>query len=133
LESSSDESNETSDKTSDEIQVDSSGNQKEPDIDVSEEQNSNSFKDDLAPGLPTPDETLELSSRAPLSPQSSPGETPSLSDQEEPPSPPIKPLNTSAKKKLNYIIVPTEEVKPKKNIDGNIEEQNIVKEKRIKI
>jgi hypothetical protein len=42
-------------------------------------------------------------------------------------SPPIKPLNTSAKKKLNYIIIPAKEVELKKNINGNIGEQNIVK------
>jgi hypothetical protein len=50
-----------SDETLDKIQVDSSGNQEEPDIDVNEEQNLNSSKDDLAPRLPTLNETLEPS------------------------------------------------------------------------
>ena len=49
-----------------------------------------------------------------------------------PPSPPIKPSNTSAKKKPNYIIIPAEEVKLKKNINSNIGEQNIITGKRIK-
>jgi hypothetical protein len=41
-------------------------------------------------------------------------------------------LNTLVKKKPHYIIVPTKEAKLKKNIIGNIGEQNIVKGKRIK-
>jgi hypothetical protein len=62
-------------------------------------------------------------------PQLSLGETPSLNNQEESLLLSIKLLNASVKKKLNYIIVFTEEVKLKKNINGNIEEQNIVKKK----
>jgi hypothetical protein len=109
--------------------VDSSGNQKKSNIGSSIKWDLNSSKDNSAPGLPTLDKTPELSSKAPPSPQSNPRETPSLSDQEEPPLLPIKPSNTSAKKKLNYIIVPAKEVVPKKNINSNIEEQNIVKKK----
>ena len=40
-------------------------------------------------------------------------------------------LSTSVKKP-HYIIVLTDEAKPKKKINGNIKEQNIVKEKRLK-
>ena len=40
-------------------------------------------------------------------------------------------LSTSVKK-LHYIIVLTNKAKPKKKIDGNIGEQNIVKGKRLK-
>ena len=53
-------------------------------------------------------------------------------DLEEFPSPPIKSLNTSANKKLNYVIVFNKEAKPKKKIIGDIGEQNIVTGKRIK-
>ena len=41
----------------------------------------------------------------------------------------IKPLNTLVKKPI-YIIIPTEEVKLKKKIDGDVKEQNIVKKKK---
>ena len=109
LESSSDES----DETLDEIQVDSGGNQEESDIDVSEEQDSNGSKDDSAPGLPTPDETPEPSSR-------------------ESPLPPAESSSSSAKRKPHYEMVPTEEAEPKKKINGNIGEQNVVIGKRIK-
>jgi hypothetical protein len=61
-------------------QVDSSGNQEEPNIDISKEQNLNSFKDNLALGLPILNKTPKPSSRAPLSLQSNLRETPSLSD-----------------------------------------------------
>jgi hypothetical protein len=37
-----------------------------------------------------------------------------------------------AKKKPYYIIVPTDKAELKKNIVGNIGEQNMVKEKRLK-
>ena len=73
----------------------------------------NGSKDDLAPGLPTPDKTPELSSRVS-------------------PSPPIEILSTSVKKKPHYEMVPTKEAEPKKKINGNIKEQNIVIKKRIK-
>ena len=46
--------------------------------------------------------------------------------------PPIKSLNTSANKKLNYVMVSNKEAKPKKKIIGNIGEQNIITGKRIK-
>ena len=49
-----------------------------------------------------------------------------------PPLPPIKLLSTLAKKKPHYMIVPTEEARLKKKINGNIEEQNIVIGKRVK-
>ena len=55
-----------------------------------------------------------------------------LIDLGESPLPLTKPLNTLAKKP-NYIMVSTKEVKPKKKINSNIGEQNIVKEKIIKI
>jgi ribosome-binding protein aMBF1 (putative translation factor) len=41
-------------------------------------------------------------------------------------------LNTSIKKKPYYIIVLANKAKLKKNIISNIEEQNIIKEKRVK-
>ena len=41
-------------------------------------------------------------------------------------------LNTLVKKKLYYKMVPTKKAKPKKKIDGDIGEQNIVIGKRIK-
>ena len=84
-------------------QVDFSGNQDEPNIKVSEELNLDGFKDDLVLGLPTPDKTPELSFRASL-------------------LPPIELLSTSVKKKLHYIIVPTEEARLKKKINGDIGE-----------
>jgi hypothetical protein len=90
-------------------QVDSGRNQKESNIESSEQQDSNS-KDNLTLGLPTLDKIPEL-------------------DLLEPP--PLS-LNTSVKKKPHYIIVPTNEAEPKKNIVGNIGEQNIVKGKRLK-
>ncbi len=45
---------------------------------------------------------------------------------------PTKSLNALANKKLHYIIVPAKQAKPKKKINGNIREQNIVTGKRIK-
>ena len=48
------------------------------------------------------------------------------------PSPPAELSSTLVKKKLHYEIVPTKEAKPKKKINGNIGEQNIVTEKKIK-
>ena len=105
----SNKSNETLDK----IQVDTNGrrhikssrNQKGPDIDIS--------KNNSAPGLFTLDKTLEPTFR------------PSL-------LPPAKSLSTLVKKKLYYKIVLTEETEPKKKIDGDIGEQNVVTGKRIK-
>ena len=44
----------------------------------------------------------------------------------------IKLLSTLVKKKLYYKIVLTEEAKPKKKINSNIKEQNIVIKIRIK-
>jgi len=35
-------------------------------------------------------------------------------------------------KKPHYIIVPTDKSKPEKKINGDIREQNVVKEKRLK-
>ena len=112
LESSSDESDETLDEiqvdTDGRRQVDSGGNQEEPNIESSEQQDSSS-KDDSTPGLPTPDETPEP-------------------DSLEPPPPS---LSTSAKKP-HYVMVPTDEAEPKKKIDGDVGEQNVVKGKRLK-
>ena len=45
---------------------------------------------------------------------------------------PIELLNTLVKKKLHYKIVLTEKAEPKKKIDGDVGEQNIVIGKRIK-
>ena len=89
-------------------QVDSSGNQEEPNIESSEQQDSSS-KDNSTPGLPTPDKTPEPDSLEPPPPSSS----------------------TSAKKP-HYVIVPTDEAEPKKKIDGDIGEQNVVKGKSSK-
>jgi len=50
----------------------------------------------------------------------------------EPPSPLIKTLDTLVKKKPHYKIVLVEEAEPKKKIDGNVGEQNVVIGKRIK-
>ena len=86
-------------------QVDFSGNQEEFDINIS--------KDNLAPGLPTLNKTLKPTSRAS-------------------PLPPIKLSSISVKKKPHYKIVFTKEAKPKKKINGDIREQNIVIGKRIK-
>ena len=112
LESSSDESDETLDEiqvdTDGRRQVDSGGNQEEPNIESSEQQDLSS-KDDSTPGLPTPDETPEP-------------------DSLEPPPPS---LSTSAKKP-HYVMVPTDEAEPKKKIDGDVGEQNVVKGKRLK-
>ena len=64
-------------------------------------------------GLFTPDKTLELIFKESLSLL-------------------VKSLSSSVKKKLYYKMVFTKEAKPKKKIDGNIGEQNIVIGKRIK-
>ena len=45
---------------------------------------------------------------------------------------PTELLSTLVKKKLYYIIVFTKEAEPKKKINSNIREQNIVIGKRIK-
>jgi hypothetical protein len=45
---------------------------------------------------------------------------------------PVELSSTLIKKKLYYKIVPTKEAELKKKINGNIGEQNIVTEKRIK-
>ena len=68
-----------------------------------------SSKDDSTPGLPTPDKTPEP-------------------DLLEPPPP----SSSTSAKKPHYVMVPTDEAEPKKKIDGNIGEQNIVKGKRLK-
>jgi len=47
-------------------------------------------------------------------------------------SPLAESSSTSANKKPHYIIIPAEEAKPKKKINGNIGEQNVVSGKRIK-
>jgi hypothetical protein len=51
---------------------------------------------------------------------------------EESLSPPAELSSTLVKKKPHYKIVPTEEAEPKKKINGNIGEQNMVIGKRIK-
>ena len=104
-------------------QVESNGNQNEPNIKSSKQLDSESSKDDLALGLLTPDKTPEPNYRAPLS---------LPIDIRESLSPPAKSLNTSVKKKPHYITVPTKEAELKKNIDGDIGEQNVVIRKRIK-
>ena len=73
----------------------------------------NSFKNNLVLGLPTLNKTPKLSSKVSLSLL-------------------IELSSTLVKKKLYYKIVPTKETKPKKKINSNIREQNIVIEKRIK-
>jgi hypothetical protein len=45
---------------------------------------------------------------------------------------PIKSSSTLVKKKPHYKMVSTKEAKPKKKIDSNIREQNVVTKKRIK-
>ena len=47
-------------------------------------------------------------------------------------SPPAEFSNTSANKKPHYVIVFAEEAKPKKKIDGDVGEQNVITGKRIK-
>ena len=103
--------------------MDFSGNQKEPDIKSSKELDLNSFKDDLAIGLPTLNKTPELNYKAPLL---------LPTDLEESLLPPVESLNTSVNKKLNYIMVSNKETGPKKKIVSDIEEQNVVTGKRIK-
>ena len=92
-------------------QVDSGGNQDKPSTEVSEELDLDSFKDDLAPGLFTLGETPKPNYKAPLS---------LPIDLKESLSPPVKSLNTSAIKKLYYIIVPAKKAELKKKIVGNI-------------
>ena len=110
LESSSDESDETLDEirvdTEERRLVESGGNQEESDIESSEQPDSHLSKDD---STPTPDKTPEPNS----------------------PEPPLS-SNTSAKKKPHYVMVPTDEAEPKKKIDGDVGEQNVVKGKRLK-
>ena len=81
LESSSDESDEALDEihvdTDGRRQVDSGGNQDEPNIESSEQPDSESSKDDSAPGLLTPDETPEPNHGAPPSLPTDIGESPS--------------------------------------------------------
>ena len=89
--------------------MDSSKNQEE----VNKEQDLNRSKDNLVPELPTLDKTPEPSSRESL-------------------LLPIKSSSSLTKRKPHYKIVPTEKAKPKKKINGNIGEQNVVIEKRIK-
>ena len=71
------------------------------------------FKDNLVPGLLTLDKTPKLSFRASL-------------------LPPVELLSTLVKKKPYYIIVFTEEARPKKKINGDVKKQNVVIKKRIK-
>ena len=70
-----------------------SRNQKGPNININ--------KDNLAPGLPTLDKTLELIFKLSL-------------------SPPTKLSSTLVKKKLYYKMVSTKEAEPKKKINSNI-------------
>src|SRR6266700_93491 len=107
-------------------------NQDKPSIKSSKQLDLESSKDDLALGLLTLNKTLKPNYRAPLSlpidikeslsPPTDPGE--SL-------LPPIESSNTLVKKKPHYITVPAKEDKPKKKINGNIGEQNIVLGKKI--
>ena len=92
-----------------------------------------SFKDNLTLGLLTLNKTLEPNYRAPPLLPIDIGESLLLpTDLRESLSPPIESSNTSVKKKPHYIMVPAEEVKPKKKINGNVGEQNMVIGKRIK-
>ena len=93
--------------------MDSGGNQDKPSAEVSEEPDLDSSKDNSAAGLPTPDKTPEPSSRAS-------------------PSPPAESSSTSANKKPHYVMVPAEEAEPRKKINGDVGEQNVIKGKRIK-
>ena len=93
--------------------MDSSKNQNKPNAKVSEELDLNGSKDNLILRLPTPDKTPEPSSRVSLLLL-------------------IKSSSTLTKKKPHYIIVPTKEARPKKKINSNIREQNMVIKKRIK-
>ena len=93
--------------------MDFSENQKKPNINISKKQVLNSFKDNLALGLFTLVKTLKPSFRMSL-------------------LPPIESLNTLAKKKPYYKIVPTKKAKLKKKINNNIGKQNIVIKKIIK-
>ena len=119
-----------SDNTLDEIKVDingrrlvdSSGHQEGLNIKGSKGLDLNGFKDNLAIGLFTPDKILKPNYRAPLL---------LLIDLEESLLPPIESLSNSTKK-LYYVIVLTEEAELKKNINGDIGEQNVVLGKRIK-
>ena len=103
--------------------MDFGGNQDKPSIKSSKQLDSKSFKDDLALGLFTLNKTLELNYGVPLLLLIDIGESLSL---------PVESLNILVKKKLYYIMVPAEEVKPKKKINGNVGEQNMVIGKRIK-
>ena len=71
-----------------------------------------SSKNDLTAGLFTPNKTPELSSKVFL-------------------SPPAESLSILAKK-LHYIMIFAKETEPKKKIDGDIGEQNVIIGKRIK-
>ena len=72
-----------------------------------------SSKNNLAPGLFTLNKTPKLSFKASL-------------------LLPTELSSTLIKKKPHYIMVPTEEAGPKKKINSDIREQNIVTGKRIK-
>ena len=93
--------------------MDSSGNQDKPNTEVSKKPDLNSSKNDSALGLPTLNETPKLSLKVSL-------------------LLPIKSLNTSASKKPYYIIIPAKEAEPKKKINNNIKEQNVITGTRIK-
>ena len=86
--------------------MDSSKNQKKPNININK-------KEDLTPGLSTLEKTPKPIFRASL-------------------LLPTKSSSTLIKKKPHYKIVPTEEAKPKKKINRNIGEQNMVTGKRVK-
>ena len=92
-------------------------------INISKEQDSNSFKDNLVLKLPTLNKIIKLISRVFLLLPIDLGK--SL-------LPSIKFTSTLVKKNPHYIIVPTKEAKLKKKINGNIGEQNTVIKKRIK-
>ena len=83
--------------------MDFSGNQNKPNTKVSKKPDLNSFKNDLALGLPTLDKILELSSRV----------SPLLL---------IELLSILVKKKPYYKMVFTKEAKLKKKINSNIGE-----------
>ena len=114
-------------------QVDSGRNQDKLSIESSKQPDSESFKDDSAPRLLTLNKISEPNYRAPLLLPTDIGESLSLTtDLGESPSLPIESSNTLVKKKPYYIMVPVEEAKLKKKINGNIGEQNVVIGKRIK-
>src|SRR6266568_1979126 len=91
-------------------------------MEVSEEPDLDSSKDDLALGHFTPGETPDPQYGAFLS-------LPTI--QEKSLLPLVKSLSTLAKKPY-YVIILAEKAEPKKKIIGDVREQNIVIRKRIK-